>query len=232
MPRPFHVQHTRFEDCLRRGTDSTGELLIVEGDSAMDSVLGVRNADTQAVLALQGKPLNAWVSPAARVQKHAPFQALATALGLDTPTPPPTAATATALRYQRLVLLLDPDADGIHIGALLVLYVKRWLPQLITDGHLWLVRAPMFELVCAATGEVHHADNPPQCQTIAARLASQAGGQKPQIQAHRGLGSIAPAVLRSRCVDPATRQGHAVSSDEVKAVIEIFGRGLAAGTQA
>lgn len=228
MPRPFHAQLTRFEDCQEHGPGSAAELLIVEGDSAMDSVLAVRDPRAQAVLALQGKPLNAWVSPAARVQKHAPFQALATAFGLDTPTP----AAATDLRYERLALLLDPDADGIHIGALLVLYVQRWLPQLIADGRLWLVRAPMFELVCAATGEVRHADNPAQCQAMAAQLASQAGGPKPQIQAHRGLGSIAPPVLRTRCVDPATRQAHAVSTDEVKAVIEIFGRGLPVGSQA
>jgi DNA gyrase subunit B len=227
MSRPVFAQRTKFEDCQERGPKSATELLVVEGDSAMDSVLAVRDPQGQAVLALQGKPLNAWVSPAARVQKHAPFQALASALGLDTPTPP----AGTPVRYGRLVLLLDPDADGIHIGALLVLYVQRWLPQLITDGRLWLVRAPMFELVCAATGEVHHADNPVQCQAMAAQLARQAGERKPQIQAHRGLGSIAPHVLRSRCVDPATRQAHAVSHNEVKAMIDIFGRGPGAGCQ-
>ncbi|HYN59667.1 MAG TPA: toprim domain-containing protein [Rubrivivax sp.] len=228
MRKPFHALLTKFEDCQLHGPGSAAELLVVEGDSAMASVLAVRNNSTQAVLALQGKPMNAWVSPATRVQQHAPFQALARALGLATPTPS-AAPTAQAWRHERLVLLLDPDADGIHIGALLVLYVQRWLPQLIAEGRLWLVRAPMFEVVCPTTGEVHHADNPTQCQALAARLTGQAGGQKPQIQTHRGLGSIAPPVLRSRCVDPATRQAHAVAANEVAAVVEIFGRGLPAG---
>ena len=191
----------------------------------MDSVLAVRDGRTQAVLALQGKPMNAWTSSAARVQQHAPFQALAQALGLDTATPDANTPWPT-LRHQRLVLLLDPDADGIHIGALLVLYLQRWLPRLISDGQLCMVRAPMFELVCELSGEVQHADNPWQCQAISARLASAAGGRRPRVLTHRGLGSITPQVLRERCVDPATRQAHTVQAAEVAAVVDVFGKGL------
>ena len=80
------------------------------------------------------------------------------------------ATAMAALRYERLALLFDPDADGIHIGALLVLYVQRWLPSLIEQGRLLMLRAPMFELVSADSGEVLHADHPQQCQQLALRL--------------------------------------------------------------
>ncbi len=199
------------------------ELLLVEGDSALASVGAVRNARTQAVLAFQGKPVNAWNASPARVAQHAQYQLLAQALGLASPVAPLSAADVERLRYERLSLLFDPDADGIHIGALLVLYVQRWLPALIEHGRLWLLRAPMFELVSATDGEVLHADHPAQCRELAAQLSASAGGQAPRVQAHRGLGSIAPHVLRERCVDPATRAGHAVTPVEVQAVIAVFG---------
>ena len=68
-----------------------------------------------------------------------------------------------------------------------------------------------------------HADHPAQCQALAAELTRASGGRAPRVQAHRGLGSIAPAVLRERCVDPATRQGHAVGASDVAATVAVFG---------
>ena len=199
------------------------ELLLVEGDSALSSVCAVRDEQTQAVLAFQGKPLNAWTAPAARVDAHAQYRLLAEALGLPRATHAMTAADTATLRHERLVLLFDPDADGIHIGALLVLYVQRWLPALIAQRRLWLLRAPMFELVSADSGEVLHADHPAECREMTQRLTEASSGRAPRVQAHRGLGSIAPAVLRERCVDPRTRSGRVVTEAEVRAVVSVFG---------
>lgn len=210
----------RLADSLQHGAGT--ELLLVEGDSALSSVCAVRDESSQAVLAFQGKPLNAWVSTSARVDAHAQYQLLAEALGLPSATHELTAAGMDSLRFERLALLFDPDADGIHIGALLVLYVQRWLPALIEQGRLWLLRAPMFELVSADSGEVMHADHPAECRELAQRLTA-ASGTPPRVQAHRGLGSIAPAVLRRRCVDPATRAGRVVTEAEVRAVVSVFG---------
>jgi len=199
------------------------ELLLVEGDSALASVCAVRSEATQAVLAFQGKPLNAWVASAARVDAHAQYKLLAEALGLQRATQALDFTALAGLRYEKLALLFDPDADGIHIGALLVLYVQRWLPALIEQGRLVMLRAPMLELVSADSGEVLHADHPQQCQQVTQQLTEANAGRAPRVQAHRGLGSIAPAVLRERCVDPATRQGRVVTDAEVRAVISVFG---------
>jgi DNA gyrase subunit B len=212
----------KLADSLDHGPGT--ELLLVEGDSALASVCAVRDERTQAVLAFQGKPLNAWQASAPRVAAHAQYRLLAEALGLACAVAPLTDGDLGRLRFERLALLLDPDADGIHIGALLVLFVQRWWPALIGAGRLWMLRAPMFELVAADSGEVRYADHPGQCQVLAAQMTQASGGQAPRIQAHRGLGSIRPAVLRERCVDPTTRAGHALAAAEVQAVVSVFGQ--------
>jgi DNA gyrase subunit B len=223
MTTRFSQARAKFADCQHHGAGSGAELLLVEGDSAQSSVMAVRHERTQAVLPLQGKPLNAWVANAAKVEQHLLFQQLAQALGLAKPTAM-TEAECAALRFERIVLLFDPDADGIHIGALMLLYFKRWLPALLSGGRVWMVRAPMYELV-APDGVVHHAYNPTQCQQLqqTMRDATDPSAPKLQVQTMRGLGSIAPSVLRHLCVDPATRTAHSVDEREMQAVVEIFG---------
>ena len=185
----------------------------------------VRQERYQAVLAFQGKPLNAWAASAARVDGHAQYRLLAQALGLAAATGPAGAAELDRLRFERLCLLFDPDADGIHLGALLVMYVQRWLPGLIAQRRLWMLRAPMFEIVDPLSGEVHLADHPAACRALVDRLQAAAGGRAPRVQAHRGLGSITPALLREHCVDPATRRAWPVEPAEVQALASAFGAG-------
>jgi DNA gyrase subunit B len=222
MSAQHRPNNAKLVDCALHGVGSGAELLLVEGDSALASVVAVRNEQNQAVLALQGKPLNAWAATEKRVAQHAQYSLFARAMGLATPSAMDAAALAS-LRFERVCLLLDPDADGIHIGALLLLYMQRWLPLLISSGRVVMLRAPMFELVCPVTGDVQHADNPLQRQQLAARMTAAAAGAPPRVLAHRGLGSIAPEVLRSRCVDTATRQAQVISQADVDAVIAVFG---------
>ncbi len=225
MATRYSQARAKLADCAVHGPGSGAELILVEGDSAMHSVVAVRNDRLQAVLPLQGKPMNAWVAPEAKVAQHVLFHQLARALGDD----PKAAPGALPPRFDRVVLLFDPDADGIHIGALMLLYFQRWRPALIEAERLWMVRAPMFELTLAApppagaTSEARHAYHPVQCRELAEAMRVAAGGVAVRVQAHRGLGSIAPEVLRRLCVDPTTRVAHAVGAGDVRAVIEVFG---------
>jgi DNA gyrase subunit B len=219
MATRYAQTRAKFVDCQAHGPGSGAELFLVEGDSAASSVLAVRDERCQAVLPLQGKPLNAWAATPAKVAQHVLFKQLAQSLGLAQPTVCPDSAV---LRFERVLLLFDPDADGIHIGALMVLYFQRWLPQLIGGGHLWLARAPMFEIEVPGLPH-HYAYNPPQCQQMADRLRSQAAGAEVRVRAFRGLGSLAPELLRERCLDPATRMAHAVGAADVQAVVDVFG---------
>ena len=222
MATRYAASRARFVDCQEHAAGTDAELLIVEGDSALPSVSAVRSARAQAVLALQGKPLNAWEASEPRVAAHAQYRLLAQALGLPSPTTL-DALQLQHLRFERVALLFDPDADGIHIGALMVMYVQRWLPALIESGRLLMLRAPMFELVSATDGEVLHADHPGECRVMAERLRESSGGRSPHVQAFRGLGGIAPGVLRERCVDPATRSQRVMGAADVQSVLAVFG---------
>ena len=224
-------QHrAKLVDCLQHGLGSGSELLLVEGDSALHSVVAVRDERCQAVLPLQGKPMNAWTAAQAKVARHVLFCQLADALGRAGPASL-DADSRERLRFDRIALLFDPDADGIHIGALMLLYFQRWLPGLIEAGRVWMVRAPMFELVPqaqaadsdAAAGMVRHAYNPTECRALAEAMRNADGGTVVRVRAFRGLGSFAPEVLRSLCVAPATRVAHAVGARDVQAVIDVFG---------
>jgi DNA gyrase/topoisomerase IV subunit B len=217
------------------------ELLLVEGDSALASVAPLRDVRRQGVLALQGKPLNAWTARPERVAAHPQYRQLADVLGLPGPTalaaaghavrPAVDAATGITAtpgphpalqRYGRLVLLFDPDADGIHIGALMLLYVLRWLPGVIEAGALWQVRPPMFELAGADDGELRHASHPAERDALAARMAAEAGGRLPRIRRYRGLGNLAPGVLREQAVNPATRRAHRIDPAGAQAMRQML----------
>ncbi|SIQ20917.1 toprim domain-containing protein [Solilutibacter tolerans] len=198
------------------------ELFLVEGDSAARSVANVRDECTQAVLPLQGKPLNAWRADADKVRSNILYRQLADALGVGDPTLASAPRPPRPLRFERVVLLFDPDADGVHIEALMLLYFARWMPTFIECGQLWRVRAPMFTLTHPATGEVAQAYSPPHRDALLVQMRSSASGD---VQQHRhvGLGSLPPAVLRRYCIDPATRVARQVGQEDVDAVLAAFG---------
>ena len=203
------------------------ELFLVEGESAAGAVAAVRDARTQAVLPLQGKPLNAWRASPARVAGYPLYPQLAAALGLPSPTDTSSADWA-ALRFERLVLLLDPDADGVHIGALMLLYLQRFAPTLLAQQRVLMVRAPLAGLRVATrdTGETEDvwAYTPEQARALRERAAAQAERWLVLREwGFRGLASLPPEVLHGTCVDPATRRADAVTPPQMQAVIDVFG---------
>jgi DNA gyrase subunit B len=227
-PTRYSQSRAKLVDCQDHGPGSGAELFLVEGDSAASSVVAVRDPRRQAVLPLQGKPLNASAALEAKVAQHVLFQQLAQALGLAAPTGW-LEGQPEALRFERVVLLFDPDADGIHIGALMVLYFQRWLPRLIANGHLWLARAPMFEIEVPVQlqnegdAAFQYAYNPVHCRQLVEHLRAQSNQSEVRVRAFRGLGGLAPELLRDRCVNPATRMAHALGPADVQGVVEVFG---------
>ncbi len=210
----------RFSDSTAHGAGC--ELILVEGDSAARSVSNVREERTQAVLPLQGKPLNAWRADAERVRDNVLYRQLADALGVGDPTLQSAPASPAPFRFERVVLLFDPDADGVHIEALVLLYFARWMPVLLECSQLWRVRAPMFTLMHMATGETAQAYSPAHRDALVARMRTDMAGE---VQQHRhvGLGSLPPALLRRVCVDPATRAARRASQEDVGAVLAALG---------
>lgn len=205
-------------DCRVHGPHSGAELFVVEGDGAAAAVAAVLDPVRQAVLPVQGMPLNSVRAPAVRVLADPFLRAFAQALGLE----PGEHCSLRTLRFERVLLLTDPDADGIHIGALLLLHVHRWLAPLLAAGRLERVIAPI--------GEVHAA---PGCAPAPAfgdahlrALCDRArapGGPAPIARRYRGLGGIGRAVLRTTCIDPATRLTAVLRPQDAMAALRVFG---------
>ncbi len=108
----FRLLPVKLHDCQIHGIGSEAELFIVEGDSASKNVVRVRNRQFQAVLPMQGKPLNACKASKRVVGQNELYQQLVAALGAGWDE----TFDLSQLRYDRVILLFDPDADGIHCG--------------------------------------------------------------------------------------------------------------------
>ena len=204
------------------------ELFIVEGDSAAGAVAGVRAVQYQAVLPMQGKPLNAHRASAAKVLSNPLFSQLSAALGVPMIDSSKDAAllndSLADLRFSRINCLFDPDADGIHCGALLLMFFSRWMRPLLASGRIHMIRAPLFEMTAdQRDGEIllAHPDSVASSNATKAAWTGQ-GATGIKIHHYRGLGSINADVLWRTCVAPASRQSTAVGLAAAQAAIEVF----------
>lgn len=208
---------SRLEDCERHGPGSESELFVVEGNSAAMAVLHVRDPRTQAVLPMQGKPMNALRATDGRVAANPFLSALGDAIG----TGRGAAFDLSALRYERIVLLMDPDADGIHAGALLLTFLHRFMPAIVERGQLERVHAPLGELRPEPGGAPVYAYTESQFQALAAQLRT-AGGPMVTALRYRGLAGLDAEVLAGQCVRRATRHGRVLAPDDARSAMEVF----------
>lgn len=205
----------RLVDCERHGAGA--ELFLVEGDSAALAVAQVRDPRTQAVLAMQGKPLNALRAPAGKVTTNPWYRALFDALG----TGWGAAFAPAALRYERVLLLTDPDADGIHCSALLLMFFHRWLPLLLERGHVWQVRPPFGEVDRHDGGAPQVVYSEPEFLGLCGELRRSGAGSFTALR-YRGLGSLGLDALDGHCVRPATRRAHVLTETDAETAMQVF----------
>jgi topoisomerase IV subunit B len=185
----------KLADCTVDGRAGT-EIFLVEGDSAGGSAKQARIRETQAILPLRGKILNAVSATSDKLRANKELADLATALGCGTGK----AYRAEHLRYDKVVIMTDADVDGAHIAALLMTFFFREMPQLIADGHLYLAQPPLYRI--AAGGDIAYArDEAARDALIAKRFK----GRKVEISRFKGLGEMAARQLRETTMDPATR---------------------------
>lgn len=220
------------------------ELLVVEGDSAAESVKAVRDSSFQAVLPMQGKPLNAIRASAATLKRHELLCAFVSALGFPNhlqESPKSKPLDMECLRYERIVLLFDPDADGIHCSALMVLFIDKVLPQLLEDGRVEIVRPPLFgfEIVepgveqdalevsqslgpdSTSAGKILFAYSEPECREIERSLERNKLAYNRRY--FRGLGGIPSSILQEQCVSPSSRKSDCVGKAEARLMGQILG---------
>jgi topoisomerase-4 subunit B len=141
----------KLTDCESRDLN-LNELFLVEGDSAGGSAKMGRDKETQAILPLRGKVLNAWEVERDRLFANNEIHDIAVAIGVD-PHGPDAEPDLSGLRYGKVCILSDADVDGSHIQVLLLTLFFRHFPKVIERGHLYIAKPPLFRIDAPARGK-------------------------------------------------------------------------------
>jgi len=167
----IHLGDTKKE----RNLEST--LFITEGDSASGSITKSRDVNTQAVFSLKGKPLNSYGLSKKIVYENEEFNLLQAALNIE--------ESLEDLRYNNIVIATDADVDGMHIRLLLITFFLQFFPELIKEGHLYILQTPLFR--------VRNKKETIYCYSDEERInAIEKLKLKPEITRFKGLGEISP----------------------------------------
>jgi topoisomerase-4 subunit B len=152
-------------------------LFITEGDSASGSITKARNVNTQAVFSLRGKPLNCYGLTKKVVYENEEFNLLQHALNIE--------EGYEGLRYNNIVIATDADVDGMHIRLLLMTFFLQFFPDLVKNGHVYILETPLFRV--RNKQQTIYCYNETEKQQAVQKL-----GSKPEITRFKGLGEISP----------------------------------------
>lgn len=177
------LHNKKLRDCRVHLTDSKNPrslestLFITEGDSASGSITKSRDVNTQAVFSLRGKPLNSYGMSKKIVYENEEFNLLQAALNIE--------EDMGDLRYNNIVIATDADVDGMHIRLLLITFFLQFFPELIKEGHLYILQTPLFR--------VRNRKETIYCYSEEERVnAIEKLKPKPEITRFKGLGEISP----------------------------------------
>lgn len=157
-------------------------IFITEGDSASGSITKSRDVNTQAVFSLRGKPLNTYGLTKKIVYENEEFNLLQSALNIE--------ESIDDLRYNKVIIATDADVDGMHIRLLLITFFLQFFPDLIRNGHLYILQTPLFRV--RNKQKTIYCYNDEERQRAIAELKG-----KPEITRFKGLGEISPDEFRS-----------------------------------
>ncbi len=178
-----NLHNKKLRDCRVHLADIKNErnlestLFITEGDSASGSITKSRDVNTQAVFSLRGKPLNTYGMTKKIVYENEEFNLLQAALNIED--------SMEDLRYNNIVIATDADVDGMHIRLLLITFFLQFFPELIKEGHLYILQTPLFR--------VRNKKETIYCYSEQERIdAIEKLKPKPEITRFKGLGEISP----------------------------------------
>ncbi len=197
------LHNRKLIDCNIHLNDSRGveekklasSIFLTEGDSAGGSITKVRDADTQAVFMLRGKPLNTYGATQRVLYENEEFNLLQAALNLED--------GIDGLRYNNVIIATDADVDGMHRRLLLITFFLQYFPDLIKKGHVYVLQTPLFRVRNKLTSKrVKSKKNGPDDDTIYCysdeeRIAAiNKMGANAEITRFKGLGEISPDEFR------------------------------------
>ena len=177
------LHNKKLRDCRQHYNDqkaarkSETMIFITEGDSASGSITKSRDVETQAVFSLKGKPLNCYGLTKKVVYENEEFNLLQAALNIE--------ESLEDLRYNHVIIATDADVDGMHIRLLMITFFLQFFPDLIKNGHLYILQTPLFRV--RNKKEIRY------CYSDQERLkALNDLGKNPEITRFKGLGEISP----------------------------------------
>ncbi len=179
------LHNKKLRDCRVHLTDLKKEnrlestLFITEGDSASGSITKSRDVNTQAVFSLRGKPVNSYGLTKKVVYENEEFNLLQAALNIED--------GLENLRYNNIVIATDADVDGMHIRLLLLTFFLKFFPELIKEGHLYILETPLFRV--RNKQETIYCYSEEEKQAAIEKLSKRG---KPEITRFKGLGEISP----------------------------------------
>ena len=177
------LHNKKLRDCrvhlgdIKKETHLETTLFITEGDSASGSITKSRNVNTQAVFSLKGKPLNSYGLSKKIVYENEEFNLLQAALNIED--------GLEDLRYNNIVIATDADVDGMHIRLLLITFFLQFFPELIKEGHLYILDTPLFRV--RNKKKTYYCYSEEEKREAIEKLKG-----KPEITRFKGLGEISP----------------------------------------
>ncbi len=179
-----NIHNKKLRDCRYHLNDKATEekrlastIFITEGDSASGSLTKARDVDSQAVFSLRGKPLNCYGLTKKIVYQNEEFNLLQHALNIED--------SMDDLRYNRVVIATDADVDGMHIRLLLLTFFLQYFPDLVRNGHLFILDTPLFRV--RDKQQTFYCYSESEKQAAIKKLRG-----KPEITRFKGLGEISP----------------------------------------
>jgi topoisomerase IV subunit B len=208
-----NLHNKKLRDCKVHYNDIKHErrlettLFITEGDSASGSITASRDVQTQAVFSLKGKPLNCYGLTKKVVYENEEFNLLQSALNIED--------GLEELRYNNVVVATDADVDGMHIRLLLITFFLQFFPELVREGHLYILQTPLFRVRNKQRTIYCYDESEKQSAMVAL-------GTKPEITRFKGLGEISPGEFKMFIGENIRLEPVMLGKEQIDALLEYY----------